>query len=229
MKFIGAFVFAGFLGTAVAAYGSSFVIDSFSCTNSVSQIGIGDTNSPVSCPGAIGGFRQDTIFVNGGTGTTVSTLDSNPPIGAITGTIGTGLIGADVLIWGLQSGTYHLPNLDLSGDSILVQIESSSGGTFNVVLASSSVPNGNTLDYSATFSPSSSFEDLLIPLTNPTIMGAGANVADVTGIGVSIQVPGGGTWTVDGVEAVPEPSTLLLTGVCFIGLFTRSLRRRHPH
>jgi len=36
MKLISASVFAGFLGVAVMAYGSSFVIDNFSCPDSVS-------------------------------------------------------------------------------------------------------------------------------------------------------------------------------------------------
>jgi hypothetical protein len=152
------------------------------------------STAPVSCPGSIGGFRQDSIFINNFTGdfttaeNSISTINSNPPTGAITGTIGNDLVGAEIMIWGLQSGAYDLPNLDLTGDSILVQIESDSGGTLSVNLASSSVPTGDTLDYSATFPASSGFVDVLIPLTNPTVVGTGANVNDVTGIGLSIEV-----------------------------------------
>jgi hypothetical protein len=232
MKLIRAFVFAGFLGTGVMAYGNTLVIDNFSCADSVTQTGFGATNSFVSCPGSIGGFRQDSIFINDFTGDfntakdSVSTINSNPPAGAITGTIGNDLIGADIMIWGLQSGAYDLPNLDLTGDSILVQIQSDSGGTLSVNLASSSTPTGDTSDYSATFPASSGFVDVLIPFTNPTVVGSGANVNDVTGIGLSIEVPGGHSWTIDGIEAVPEPSTVLLTGLCFLSVLTKSIWRR---
>ena len=39
MKLIATLVFAGFLGTAVMAHGSSFVIDNFSCPDSVTLDG----------------------------------------------------------------------------------------------------------------------------------------------------------------------------------------------
>jgi hypothetical protein len=235
MRLIVAFAFAGFLGTAVVALGSTLVIDNFTCPASVSQTGLGATNSTVSCPGALGGFRQDTISVDGFTGdfttaeNSVSTLNSNPPADAITGTIGSGLVGGEIMIWGASSvGVYDLPHLDLSGDSILVQIESSSGGTLDVNLVSTS--GADRLGYAATFAASSNFEDVLIPLTNPTIIGTGASVNNVIGIGLEVGVSGGGTWTIDGVdavEAVPEPSPLMLiTGICLLGVLTRSYRQR---
>ena len=127
MKLRSAFVVAGLLVAGISANGDLIVIDSFTCGDTVTQTGLGDTNSAVSCSSAIGGLRQDTIFVTGGSGSSVSSLDSNPPVGEITGTIGSGLSGSDVLIWGLQSGVYDLPSLDLSGDSLLVQIESDTG------------------------------------------------------------------------------------------------------
>jgi PEP-CTERM motif len=232
MRLVGGLLFVGLLATGVLAYGDTLVIDNFSCADSVTQTGFGATNSFVSCPGSLGGFRQDSIFINGFTGdfntakNSISTINSNPPTGAITGTIGNDLIGADIMIWGLKSGAYDLPNLDLTGDSIMVKIQSDSGGTLSVNLASSSTPTGDTLDYSATFPASSGFIDVLIPLTNPTVVGTGANVNDVTGIGLSIEVPGGDSWAIDGIEAVPEPSTVLLTGLCFLGVSTRSIWRR---
>jgi len=160
----------------------------------------------------------------------VSTIESNPPAGEITGTIGSGLSGGDVMTWfgSTTAGDYNLPNLDLNGDSVLVQIKSDVGGTLTVTLGSSSTASGNRDDYSATFLASPSFVDILIPLTNPTIIGTGANVDDVTAIGLVINVAGGGNWTINEVEAVPEPSTLLLTGLCFLGVLTRSFWLRSP-
>jgi hypothetical protein len=229
MKVIGTLGFAGFLSIAVMAYGNSFVIDNFSCADSVSQTGPGDTSSTIACPGSVGGFRSDVIFLPSGSGDAVSTINSNPPAGAITGTIGSGLSGADVMTWFGTStpGVWDLPSLNLSGDSVLIEIESNSGGTLSVALGSGSA-SGNLAEYSATFGTSSSFVDVIIPLINPTVIGTGANVDDVTAIGLNIDVPGGGTWTIEGIEAVPEPSTLLLTGVCFLGLLTKSLWRKHP-
>ena len=153
-------------------------IDNFSCSDSVSQTGPGDSASSISCPGSIGGERNDTIFLPSGSGDAVSTINSNPPTGAITGTIGSGLIGNDVLTWfgTTTPGVWDLPNLDLSGDSVLIQIESDSGGTLTVALGSGSA-SGNLNEYSATFPVSTSFVDVLIPLTNPTVVGTGANVA----------------------------------------------------
>jgi hypothetical protein len=229
MRLNGAFVIASLLGTAVMAYGSSFVIDNFSCSDSVTQTGPGDTSSTIACPGSVGGFRSDVIFLPSGSGDAVSTINSNPPSGAITGTIGSGLSGADVMTWFGTStpGVWDLPNLDLSGDSVLIEIESDSGGTLSVALGSGSA-SGNLAEYSASFGASSSFVDVLIPLINPTVIGTGANVGEVTAIGLNIDVPGGSTWTIDGIEAVPEPSTLPLTGICLLGVVTRSLWRRSP-
>lgn len=230
MKLIGVFVLAGFLSATVMTYGSTIVIDNFTCADSVTQTGVGSTTSLVSCPGSTGGSRTDGIFLPGGSGEAVSTINSNPPPGAITGTIGSGLSGEDVMVWAgsTMPGAWDLPNLDLSGDSVQVQIKSSTGGTLFVNLGSSSVSSNNLLSYSATFPPSTSYEYVTIPLANPTIIGTGANVDDVTAIGLTIGVPGGGTWTIDGIKAVPEPPTLLLTGLCFLGMLTRSLWRRSP-
>jgi hypothetical protein len=226
MRLNEAFVIASLLGTAVMAYGSSFVIDNFSCSDSVTQNGPGDTSSTIACPGSVGGFRSDVIFLPSGSGDAVSTINSNPPSGAITGTIGSGLSGADVMTWFGTStpGVWDLPNLDLSGDSVMIEIESDSGGTLSVALGSGSA-SGNLAEYSATFGASSSFVDVLIPLINPTVIGTGANVGEVTAIGLNIDVPGGSTWTIDGIEAVPEPSTLLLTGFFFLGVLAKSFWR----
>lgn len=237
MKLIGTSVFALLLGTAAMAYGGTIVIDNFTCADSVSQTGFNNTSSVVSCPGSLGGERGDTIFINNFTGSfttaedSVSTINSNPPTGAITGMIGTQLIGDDVMTWfgSTTPGVWDLPNLDLVGDSILVQIESVSGGTLDVSLGSGFSSVGNRSDYSATFPASSSFFDVLIPLTNPTgLVGTGADVGDVTAIGLIVGVPGGGSYSIEGVDAVPtpEPSTLLLTSICFLGILTRSIWRR---
>jgi hypothetical protein len=140
--------------------------------------------------------------------------------------MGSGLSGADVMTWFGTStpGVWDLPNLDLSGDSVMIEIESDSGGTLSVALGSGSA-SGNLAEYSATFGASSSFVDVLIPLINPTVIGTGANVGEVTAIGLNIDVPAGSTWTIDGIEAVPEPSTLLLTGFFFLGVLAKSFWR----
>lgn len=227
MRFRTGFLFATFLATALSAYGSTIVIDNFSCPDSVSQTGAGDTENFVTCSGSLGGFRGDTIFLPSGSGDAVSTIESNPPDGELTGTIGSGLSGGDVLTWfgSTSAGDWDLPNLDLSGDSILVQIESDTGGTLTVALGSGSASAGNRSDYTAIFPVSSSFVDIVIPLTNPTIIGTGGNLDAVTAIGLVVDVPGGGSYTIDGIDAVPEPSPLLLTGICFLGILTRSIWR----
>lgn len=46
---------------------------------------------------------------------------------------------------------------------------------------------------------------VLIPLTNPVITGAGADLSNTTVIGLHVDVDGGGSWTIDAVSAVPEP------------------------
>lgn len=228
MRLRTAFVVVSFLVVGVSAHGSSFVIDNFTCTDSISQTGVGSTNSGIVCPGSLGGSRLDGIFLPGGSGSSQSTMNSNPPADAITGTIGTGLSGEDIMIWSGSTtvGVWNLPDLNLTGDSVLVQIKSDSGGSLDVNLGSSSTSSTNLLNYSATFGPSSTYEDVLIPLVNPTIIGTGANLDSVTAIGITIQVPGGDSWTINGIEAVPEPSTFLLTGICFLGVLTRSLWRR---
>ena len=237
MRLHTALVCVSFLAASMLAHGSTLVIDNFTCAASVSQTGFNNTSSLVSCPGSLGGERGDTIFITSFTGSfttaenSVSTMNSNPPTGAITGLIGTDLIGDDVMTWfgSTTPGVWNLPNLDLVGDSILVQIESDSGGTLDLSLGSGSSSVGNRSDYSATFPVSSSFVDVLIPLTNPTgLVGTGADVGDVTAIGLIVGVPGGGSYTIDGVDAVPtpEPSTLLFTSFCFLGILTRSVWRR---
>jgi hypothetical protein len=226
MKVIAAFVFAGFLGTAVMAYGGTIVIDNFTCADSVSTTGPVFARNVISCASAIGGARGDSIFFTGGSGSSSSTLTSGG--GEITGTIGSGLTGVDILGWfgTTTPGVFDLPNLDLVGDSILVQIKSDTAGTLDATFGSGSVASANLLSFSTTFAASSSFVDVLIPLTDPAVLGTGANLNDVTAIGLQVGVPGGGTWTIDGVAAVPEPSTLLLTGICFLGILKRSIWRR---
>jgi len=217
-------LFATLLAAAVSAHGSTFVIDNFSCPDSVSTTGPVFASNVISCASAIGGTREDAIFFTGGSGSSSSTLVSGS--GSITGTIGADLDGSDILVWGLKGGDFTLPDLNLSGDSILIQIESDTGGTLTINLASSSTTTSNFLSYSASFPVSASFVDLLIPLTNPTIIGTGANVDAVTGIGLSVSVPGGGSWTMDGIAAVPEPSTLLLLAIGLLLLvMIRSLAR----
>jgi hypothetical protein len=100
MKLIGALGFAGLLGMAVTVYGSSFVIDNFSCADSVSLAGASGFNSSyISCPGSIGGEREDFILVGGGSDTSLTTMNSNPPTGAITGTFGSGIDAYEGMVW----------------------------------------------------------------------------------------------------------------------------------
>ncbi len=164
MKLISVFIFTGFLSMAVASYGSTLVIDNFSCSDSVSTTGPVFANSVISCASAIGGARGDSIFFTGGSGSSSSTLTSGG--GEITGTIGSGLMGVDILGWfgTTTPGVFDLPNLDLVGDSILVQIKSDAAGTLEVTFGSGSVASTDLLSFGATFPASSSFVDVLIPL-----------------------------------------------------------------
>ena len=233
---------AGFLGMAVMAYGSSFVIDNFSCADSVSLTGSavagpgetspegpGFNSSFVSCPGSVGGVREDFLVIPTGPADSVSTIESTGN-GTITGTFGSGISEYEGIAWG--GAALGDLNLDLVGDSILVQIQSVSGGTLNVILTSTTIPDTfDDLEFSTTFAGSPSYQDVLIPLTGtPTVLGTGANLDNVTAINVNLSLDtAGGTWAIDGVEAVPEPSTLLLTAtICFLGILTRSLWRRSP-
>jgi PEP-CTERM motif len=92
---------------------------------------------------------------------------------------------------------------------------------------------GNLVEYSATFPGSPSYQDVFIPLTNPTLTGTGPwpSLTDEPEIllDIGLDTPGG-TWSIDGVTAVttPEPSTLLLLGICLLGLVARSRWRRSP-
>ena len=190
----------------------------------------------ITCPGSIGGQREDFIAnltpgASGGSASSVSTITTNPPANAITGTLGNGIIGAEGMNWGDTSTGFDYLGLDFVGDSILVQIQSDSGGTINIDLATTLVPDefiGSA--FSATFSGSPSYQDILIPLAGTAIVsGTAADLDDVNNINmyVSLDTPGG-TWSIDGVAAVatPEPSTLLLTGVCLLGVSTKSFWRR---
>src|SRR5271155_1173125 len=166
MKLTGAFVFASFLGTAVMAYGSDIDIDNFSCPDSVNLTGTGFENSYISCPGSLGGEREDFFVYLNGPSDSVSTINSNPPAGAITGTFGPGITGYAGMAWGdtpTQTGT--LPNLDFVGDSMLVQIQSDTGGTLLVFFGNLT----NYDEFTATFAGSPSYQDVLIPFTNPTV------------------------------------------------------------
>ncbi len=173
MKPTGAFVFAGFLGTALMAHASSFVIDNFSCADSVSLTGSavagpgeatnGFNASFVSCPGSLGGVREDFFVIPTGPADSVSTIESTGN-GTITGTFGSGISEYEGIAWG--GAALGDLNLDMLGDSILVQIQSDSGGTLNVILTSTTVPDTfDDLEFSTTFAGSPSYQDVLIPLT----------------------------------------------------------------
>jgi hypothetical protein len=233
MKLISA-VFAGFLGMAVMACGNTFVIDNFSCPDSVSATGPAVfTFSQISCPGSIGGARLDYLIELSGPSGSVSTINSNPPTGAITGTFGAGITGFEAMEWtgSTTFGVYDL-NKDVVGDDILVQIKSASAGELILYFGPPSQPplTTNESAFIVSFSGSPSYQDVLIPLTTPTLVGGtGANLADVHNIGLNVELDTpGATWSIDRIAAVPEPSALLLTGICFLGVLTRSLRRRSP-
>ena len=215
---------AVFVGTAVTAQAD--VIDNFSCSNTDSLTGASGFHATfVSCPGSIGGEREDFIDVAGGSSTSVSTMASNPPVGAISGTFGSGITGIEGMNWGNPT---ILPDLNLVGNSILVQIQSDSGGSVTIDLLSGTSPSLlNSLAFTATFAGSPSYQDLLIPLINPTVIGTGANLAEVTDINmyIGLDTPGG-TWSVDAVDAVPEPSAIWLIGICLLGMVSRSFWRR---
>lgn len=223
-------LFSLFLVTSLSAYGSAITIDNFTCSDSVSTTGPVFANSVISCPGAFGGVREDAIFFSGGSGTDPSTLNSGS--GSISGTIASGLDGEDILLWSGSTvgGAWDLPNLDLVGDSVLVQIESHSGGILDVTLGSGATASSNLSDYTATFPTSSSFTDILIPLVNPEITGTGADLSDVTVIGLHVEVAGGGSWTMEGVSIVPEPSMKWPVGIfVLVGFFLLDRHRQHSH
>ncbi len=230
------FLLATFLVAALSAYGSTVVIDNFSCPDSVSLTGAtGFNDNVIACPVSIGGVREDYIIIlsSDGTGSSVSTMNSNPPAGAITGTFGAGIDAFEGMTWGNLS-TDDL-NLNLVGDSILVQIQSDSGGTLTAGLCTSITSGSSTCNgdnYSATFSGSSSYQDVLLPLTGtPTdVLGSGGNLGDVNIVNVflSLDTPGS-TYTIDAVDAIstPEPSPLLVTCVLLAGVaLARSFWRR---
>jgi hypothetical protein len=128
-------------------------------------------------------------------------------------------------------GVYDL-NKVVVGDSILVQIQSDSAGELLLYFGPPSLPplTTNESAFIVGFSGSPSYQDVLIPLTTPTLVGGtGTNLADVPNIGLNVELDTpGATWSIDEIAAVPEPSTLLLTGICFLGVLTRSLRKRSP-
>ena len=216
-----------FLTATVSAYGFDIVIDNFSCSDSASVTGTSFKSSFISCPGSLGGEREDFFVFLSGPSDSVSTINSNPPAGAITGTFGPGITGFEGMIWGATpTMTDTLPNLDFVGDSVLVQIQSDSAGTLVLTLASNST---NYDIYTATFAGKSIYQDVLIPFTNPTVGGTGANLDEVESINldVTLDTPGG-TWTIDGVDAVPtpEPSTLLLLTIGLLLVVIVHFRRR---
>jgi hypothetical protein len=228
------------LAAGLSANGSSFVIDNFSCPDTVTLDGpAGPTAfnaNWISCPGSIGGEREDFIGLltgagaSGGSASSISTISTNPPANAITGTFGSGITGFEGMQWSGSTLDSDLPNLNLVGDSILVQIKSDMGGSLFAYFGSGPVgspDSSNLLEFTTTFAASSSYQDVLIPLTGtPMVLGTGASLDGVTDILLNVSMAGaGGTWTIDGVAAVPEPSTLLLTGICFLGILTRSIWR----
>jgi PEP-CTERM motif-containing protein len=227
MKSLRLFAQVAFFGMACTAYAS--VIDDFNCANSVSVTGTGISTVPVTCADSLGGSRVDSVVIFGGTSVPVSTLTSGG--GTITGTIAGGQSGFGVMIWAgtTASGVWALPNLNLTDQSVLVRIQSTSGGSINVNLGSGSVASNNLLSHTATFAASGSFIDVLIPLTSGTVIGTGADITNVTAIGLQILNTGSGdgTWAIDSVEIVPEPSTFGFLGAgiaALVGFRKKSLR-----
>jgi hypothetical protein len=214
------------------ARADGLVIDNFSCADSLTTTGPVFTSSEISCPGSIGGFREDAIFFTGGTGSAASSLASNPPAGAIAGTIGSNLTGDAIMIWSgsTTSGVANLPNLDLAGDSILIQVESDLRGTLSVTLGSGPTM-GNNLVFGGVMPATgfdSGFTNVLIPLVNPTATnGTGADLSDVTAIGLVIGVPGGGSFELQEVSAEsPEPGTMALVLSAGMLVLFGKLKRR---
>jgi hypothetical protein len=210
-------------------------IDNFSCSDSLTITGEGPfsdgfDSSFISCPGSIGGTREDFILVGSGVSSSAVTTISSNGAGAITGTFGSGISGYEGMNWSGPSHANDL-NVDLAGDpSILVQLQSDSGG--NLLLFFASTP-GNLVEYSAAFAGSPGYQDVFIPLTNPTLTGSGPwpSLTDEPEIllDIGLNTPGG-TWSIDGVAAVttPEPSTLLVTGICLLGVLARPRWLRSP-
>jgi hypothetical protein len=231
MRLHPALVVVSFLAASISAHGSTLVIDNFSCPDSVSVTGPVFGDNFISCPGSIGGEREDFFVFLNGPSSSVSTINSNPPTGAITGTFGSGITGYEGMIWSGSTTGWDL-DLDLTGDSILVQLQSDLGGTISAALFSGPVesfPPPNSLTFNATFSGSPGYQDVLIPLTDPVVSGTGTDLADVSAIDLYSTLDGpGGSLTIDKVDAVPtpEPSTLLLTSICFLGILTRTIWRR---
>lgn len=236
------FIYLAGLVAALCVAGNAradgLLIDDFSsCTENISEAGPGVVSNVVSCPDAIGGIREDVIFATGGFGSAISSITSNPPAGAIAGTIGANVTGGDVLIWSgsTTGGVANLPNLDLAADYILIQSESDLGGTLSITLASGSTLGNNT-SFTATMPANgfdSGFADVLIPLVDPTgTMGTGAVLSDVTGIGLNIGVPNGGSFELGGVSAIdsPEPGTMaLVLSAGMLALFGGLKKRRATH
>lgn len=231
-----------FLVSGICARANVLVIDSFTCADTVSLTGSGFFTSGFNaCASALGGEREDFIFQSGPS-TSTSTMNSNPPAGAITGTFGAGINAAEGMEWSgsttpIPGGS--LPDLDFSGfDAVLVRIKADTAGT---LFMNFGPPLGNSLVFSASFAASANYEDVLIPLINPTVLGTGASLSDVTNVGLYLGNcqangascganigPGGGTWSIQTVEAVttPEPSGLLLMSFCFLPFLTRTIWRR---
>jgi hypothetical protein len=150
-------------------------------------------------------------------------MSSNPPAGALEGTVGANLNGGEVLIWSGSTtpSVANLLDLDLVDAYILIQSESDLGGTLSITLASGPTLGNNT-SFTAAMPANgfdSGFTDVLIPLVDPTgTMGTGADLSDVTGIGLNIDVPGGGSFELEGISAeTPEPGTMAL--VLSAGMF----------
>lgn len=216
------------------ARADGILIDDFGCADSLNTAGpIFVTSGPISCSSAIGGIRGDSIFFTGGTGSAASSIASNPPAGAITGTIGPNPDGAVVMTWtgSTTGGVANLPNLDLVGDYILIQSESDLGGAFNLNIFSglSTSNNPNYLTFSAAMPANgfdSGFADVLIPLVGGT--GPGADLSNVTAISLAVSLPVGGGFELDDVSAVPSPepgSAALALSAGMLLLFGKPRRR----
>ncbi len=63
--------------------------------------------------------------------------------------------------------------------------------------------------------------------TSAPTLTPGTLVQDGFGVIVDLNTYTQPNTTLQATSAVPEPSTLLLTGICFLGILTRSIWRRH--
>ncbi|MBV9744279.1 MAG: PEP-CTERM sorting domain-containing protein [Acidobacteriia bacterium] len=217
---------------------ADIIIDNFSCSDTVSLSGPAGATafnaSFISCPGSIGGNREDFIAnltgngASGGSAGSLSTVITNLPANAVVGTFGSGIIGFEGMQWGVIGGQPNVfdLNLNLVGDSILVQLQSSSAGSLLAIFGQNAL---NFSTFSTTFSGGPSYQDVLLPLIDPTVTGTGWNLADATQILLDVQLDTPGAfWSIDEAKIVttPEPSTLPLMSTALLVVVIISSRRR---